>query len=179
MILSFMQKLPWGAPSHFEEMIKREMKIHTIRMGNRWKPGHKIHFYSGNPRNGGTRIKVPHKAASYWHYHESLTDRHIEEMKMSCQGLDQRVAVPAVAATEDIVLRLNRSSTLEVEIAGTPITGRDMLALASCDGLELEDFKRYFAWRLNSGDEVRGQIIHWKEGSLHVPDKAQVYQPKK
>jgi hypothetical protein len=37
----------------FEQLIKDEIKIHTIRKdaGNRWKVGMKIHFWMGNPRN--------------------------------------------------------------------------------------------------------------------------------
>lgn len=47
MILSFKTKFPWGAPTNFEQKILDGTKIHTIREGGRWKPGHKIHMANG------------------------------------------------------------------------------------------------------------------------------------
>jgi len=46
MLLTFSRK-------EFETLIKQGVKIHTIRQDkhNRWKPGRKIHFWLGNPRN--------------------------------------------------------------------------------------------------------------------------------
>lgn len=35
---------------------REEYKLNTIRKGHRWKKGDKIHYYLGNPRNGGFRF---------------------------------------------------------------------------------------------------------------------------
>ncbi len=45
--------LTFSKTKNFETLIKQGIKIHTIRedINNRWKPGMKIHFWSGNPRN--------------------------------------------------------------------------------------------------------------------------------
>lgn len=50
MILSFQKQ--------FVPLIQDGTKIHTLRrdVHKRWKPGMKIHFYEGNPRNGGKQF---------------------------------------------------------------------------------------------------------------------------
>jgi len=58
MILGFKTIFPWGQVNFFEEKIKASLiikfdgiiiipKIHTIRKGNRWRAGVKIHFATG------------------------------------------------------------------------------------------------------------------------------------
>lgn len=51
MLLGFKTKFPWGAPTHFVEKITKQPgfwpKIHTLREGERWKPGDLIHFAIG------------------------------------------------------------------------------------------------------------------------------------
>jgi len=59
MILGFKRKFPWGEPTLFKEKINycldkvntldRAMfpKVHSIRKGNRWKPGMLIHLAYG------------------------------------------------------------------------------------------------------------------------------------
>lgn len=47
MILGFKTIFPWGKPTNFPDKIKARLKKTTIRKGNRWKPGMKIHFATG------------------------------------------------------------------------------------------------------------------------------------
>jgi len=56
MVLGFKQKFPWGEPTYFREKILAGVgygpivslpKIHTIRAGNRWRAGDKIHMAYG------------------------------------------------------------------------------------------------------------------------------------
>lgn len=63
MILPFMKKFPWGEGTFFKEKIlacepehhrimfgsngEEAMKLHTIRNGQRWKPGNRIHMAYG------------------------------------------------------------------------------------------------------------------------------------
>ena len=47
MILGFKTKFPWGEPTNFPEKILTSKKLTTIRKGDRWKPGMKIHFATG------------------------------------------------------------------------------------------------------------------------------------
>jgi ASC-1-like (ASCH) protein len=50
--------LTFSKDSYVED-IKSGVKIHTIRLDkpNRWKPGMKIHFWRGNPRNVNAKRK--------------------------------------------------------------------------------------------------------------------------
>lgn len=48
MILSF--------KSRFVPFINYYTKMNTIRKSGRWKKGNLIHFYEGNPRNGGIQF---------------------------------------------------------------------------------------------------------------------------
>jgi hypothetical protein len=43
----------------FEDLIKRKIKLHTIRADkhSRWKVGMMIHFWVGNPRNTRSKLK--------------------------------------------------------------------------------------------------------------------------
>jgi len=47
MILGFMKNFKSGKPTNFPEKIKAKIKKTTIRKGNRWKVGDKIHFATG------------------------------------------------------------------------------------------------------------------------------------
>jgi len=47
MLLGFKTKFPNTTPTNFKEKILDGTKIHTIRAGNRWKPGMKIHYAIG------------------------------------------------------------------------------------------------------------------------------------
>ena len=181
MILSFMQKLPWGAPSHFEAKIKSGVKKHTIRTGKRWKPGHKIHFYSGSPRNGGTRMEVPHRVSSYWHYDKAVTASELESIEELGWGIPHSIAVPIVAAVEDVVLRFNPNFDIRVEIGGREILSYyEMVRLSFNDGLQLLDFNRYFCKQLEAteGGKIEAQLIHWTSNNLYEPSKAHVYRPE-
>lgn len=84
MLLTYSQIFPWGAPTNFESKISGGWEIpatkkHTMRLGDRFKPGGKIHFWMGNPRNKhqhpwihGFNLNDP-RHAHYWWKHDTIT----------------------------------------------------------------------------------------------------------
>lgn len=73
MLLPFSEKFKWnGQPTHFERKIadKNPSKFHTFREGERFKPGHLLHFWINNPRvkkyKPAWSFDIQYSNAAYW-----------------------------------------------------------------------------------------------------------------
>lgn len=119
---------------HFPDMIP---KIHTFRIGHRWRPGMQIHMVTGN------------------------RTLHRYQFNLEIPELGKCVSV------QDAIIRNCDGDGLSIELMGdenTPsrfLAEADILLFAANDGFnsifELED------WFFSDGnlDIIEGQIIHW------------------
>ena len=175
--------------TEFERRIKRGEKIHTIRKGNRWKPGMKIHFYIGTPRNPSSdpqRFFVNLDVADFW-VHQWGKEKPVVQTKdfLIMRGLNLfdppniEYYLPAVANVEKIIIRNLRGEWPTVQVGRKILTAAEIVTLSQNDGFELvEDFFDWFRkpvrviayWSDVKGkhvyknevpDEFEGQIVHW------------------
>lgn len=101
----------------FKDQIKAGQKIHTIRVdkSKRWKPGMKIHFWSGNPRNV--------KANPYPFGEDKCVS--VQEIKIVRSPYIDRTAV-------------------QVWVDNKQLSEEEKIQLAQNDGLTLEQFRLWF-----------------------------------
>ena len=189
--------------TEFERRIKRGDKIHTIRKGDRWNPGMKIHFYIGTPRNPSSdpqRFFVNLGVAEFWASPYS-TGKKGFRINSKRDLFDKRLSLfdppntdyylPVCAATEKIIMRNLRGEWPTVQVGRKMLTASEIVTLSQNDGFELvEDFFDWFRkpvrviayWSDVKGkhvyknevpDEFEGQIVHWTT-HLYNPETANV-----
>lgn len=185
--------------TEFEYRIKRREKIHTIRKGNRWKPGMKIHFWMGTPRNPGSdpqRFFVDLYVCEFW-VHQWGKEKSIVQTKdfLNNRGLDlfdppnTEYYLPAVANVEKIIIRNLRGEWPTVQVGRKMLTAAEIALLSQNDGFDLvEDFFDWFrkpvrviaywnevkqkhVYKNEVPDEFEGQIVHWTS-CLYDPETA-------
>jgi hypothetical protein len=129
MILSFKPK--------FIPLIQQGKKIHTIREGNRWHEGMKIHFWKGSPRN------------------------------QSAQPFQFGTGIALTIEDISIVNLRDETETLIVQVGGSQLTQKEVEMLAINDGLTVEEFRNWFVPTPHplSKKDFSGQIIHWTDSS--------------
>ncbi len=182
--------------TEFPLKIRNQQKIHTFRFGDRWKPGHKIHFWDESPRNKKhfdpppRQFTIPIESAHQW------------------SDEDKKGKIyPLCYATEtwDMIFHTTQPLMEQISflsIGGYPITPIwHLTAVANNDGLTLSQFRAYFfhaimenaiegmklegKWvnRKKWHDQPElpntitgtGQIIHWTD-KIYYKDQAQILQ---
>lgn len=177
--------------TQFQHKVQNGHKIHTFRTDKRWKPGMKIHPYSGNPRNGGAEFNIQIQHAANW-YLPSRRKNYPREQLGRLKHVwpinyipKHQEAVPIVDGLESFEMAIHEfgaNGTMvqlwidEVkmfEVTYRPIEseirfkdGRDferLTEIANNDGLSGMDFLRWFIQlSRKSGEKViTGPIIHW------------------
>lgn len=147
MILGFKTHFPWGKPTYFKEKILlplREIpeefnghnpKIHTIRHGNRFKPGDVLHMATG------------------------VRTKKYDQFNKGIPGLEKVVSVQEIRIFSDIKevwVEVNVTDQNVFYASHRKITDVEIDELAANDGFDsTEDFWRWFT------TDLSGQLIHW------------------
>lgn len=166
MILPFARQTPWKEETEFEYRIQTGIKIHTFRLGDRWKPGMFIDFWSENPR---TANKNPYPFS-------------IAEGKAAALGTTYRdgkpIRLPMVYATETFYFEFPDEDKFILKI-GSLFIDNDLLydLVALQDGFsEPLDFQRWF--RLTAKKKktkvLTGQVIHWTRHGIYDFENASI-----
>jgi len=201
MILTFKRYLPVTVPpfenkelTQFRINIMAGIKDHTFRLGDRWQPGHFIHFWEENPRtpqNTPAPFNIRPQLATHW-------------------GDQNGHAYPLCAATEIWKMSFDTEIPLEEQDQFLAIgnhetshTADELLIskVAYRDGLSVKQFKYWFFHLIKNltiegmrlqGKWVNrkplleqpewpctisawGQIIHWTD-NVYFNDTAKIYQ---
>lgn len=175
--------------TEFERKIKRGEKIHTIRKGNRWKPGTKIHFWMGTPRNPSSdpqKFFVNLDVSEFW-IHQWGKEKPVIQTKefLRMRGLNlfdppnTEYYLPAVANVEKIIIRNLHGEWPTVQVGRKMLTASEIVTLSQNDGFDLvEDFFDWFRkpvrvidsfneitgkyrYKNEVPNELEGQIVHW------------------
>jgi len=131
--------------TEFRTLIKKEVKVHTIRddKNNRWKLGTKIHFWLGNPRNTRGKIKP-------YQFGVGEVSR-VETIRMDF-AMPEEWQPDVVFIGEDIRLK----------------TEEELNSLAINDGFE--NWLQMKQWFFNPDGQYFGKIIFWKNFELVAND---------
>lgn len=165
MILGFKQKFPWGTQTYFREKIlssagyvKFDMerffaqkmqptlfkpKTHTIRAGNRWKPGMKLHMAYG------VRTK------NYQQFNKGIPELEVVKgvQRIEIKWYTFHMKGLPIMGTKDSSTRVPKVIIDSTEYSGACSQVRQ---LATNDGFDsLEDFYRWF------NKDFEGQIVHF------------------
>jgi hypothetical protein len=139
MVLGFKTKFPNGKPTEFVEQILLGAKIHTMRLGSRWREGMRIQMATG------VRTK------RYQQFNKNLPElwfcKATQDFKFTSEG----GIIELWIETTDGWRRMVCGSTLA-----------SLVALQ--DGLSNAD--ALFEWftpalKASASGEIHGQIIHW------------------
>jgi len=143
MLLTFKRHYPITLPpykpmraTNFRLKIEQGIKIHSFRLGRRWKPGNYIHFWEESPRNNGMNpceFSIIKKYAAHW-------------------GKDKKGrSVPLCAGVEWWEMKFNLKEPFEsddflnIKIGDTSIrTKGELMNIAMADGLSHTMFKYWF-----------------------------------
>ena len=152
MILTFSQQT-------FATAIIAGYKLYTLRRDapQRWRPGMRIHFWCGNPRNRGS---FPFSGQVV----EAIRDGRIPG---GVVVLSERPSLPVCTGVQEIEIRRmprlpGRGMSdpgLRVSVDGRRLTGRQINELAQRDGLSTPAFRQWFV--PDYEHPFRGRIIHW------------------
>lgn len=170
MILSFSKHFPWRdkkrqlIPTNFKLKLWQKNKIHTFRLGKRWKAGQKIHAYENNPRNGGQKF--------------GITERHGEDKCYKVEnwtmGIHRQAAgVMIVLHIEEVFMfnvTLQHDLSLKYYGHNSEI---NLEIIAKNDGLTPVEFMRWFEWSSREkGGRVtlEGQVVHLIPNFAYVAD---------
>jgi len=180
-----------GNATHFKQMIAQptelDSKNHSIRAlthgtKRRWRPGMKIHFWMGNPRNKKGRPWIHDFTPDYKAFHGEdpivqatedvaiYTSRHNEKTCRAVVYIGKRIEVTA--------FRDFNQEGPDLATGNIPMISR----LAKNDGFKtVDDFLSYFHYRNHKGLTTlfKGQIIHWTKGLLYDKRKAQTIEDPK
>jgi hypothetical protein len=121
----------------FKEQVLTGAKTHTIREGNRWKPGHKIHMATG------------------------VRTKKYCQFNLGREDLDTCKSTQSITITwDDHLNELQRdATTIKVSVDGKQLNPKEVLTLAINDGFNsTADFVIWF-----KGGLQNGQIVHWTE----------------
>lgn len=136
MLLGFKTIFPNGEPTNFKEKILSGEKIHTIRLGNRWEPGMKIHF--------ATDIRT--KQCDIFKVGECVSVQKIEILHFY----------------PNIQILIDGNSVYQHYICGS--IGFDFFkTLCKNDGLTTSQFDEWFGLYQDSARNFEGQIVHWTD----------------
>jgi hypothetical protein len=105
MNLTFKTEFPWGKPTNFRQQIQEDKKVHTFRLGDRWKPGDRIHFWEGNPRHYTNALRFNpnfNGKTKFWEEYpnEWPADKQETDTKQSKYYPTQIEALPVVSSIE-------------------------------------------------------------------------------
>lgn len=167
MILSFSDRFPWGGPTNFQDKIDRGYKVHTFRIGDRWRPDMPIHFWMGNPRNPKRAFPFFPTAAYIWEpYKEGdklpvviateQWEMEFTDLPQSCMEFEFRLSV----GRWDVNAIFGIGPNGKYKIIDRDIGLREV---ASNDGLKEDEFLRWFhlAAMKHKTNQLTGQVIHW------------------
>jgi hypothetical protein len=128
MILSFSE-------DRFKERILSNDKKHTIRTdrSERWKKGHKIHFWRGNPRNTKATPK-PHE------FH-----------LLHCTGV-QKI---------EMIFGEGEEFKVDVSVDNRLLTPSEVAVLAINDGFDTTAEMLLWFQDNIEGNSFKGRLIHW------------------
>jgi hypothetical protein len=191
MILSFSSKWPGGHPTNFFKMIRAGQKPQTIRKGERFKAGDKVHHWMGSPRQkgrGSYAFSLPFIKADFWYCdHDTIAEGVYSPDEMNalfpeCDTVPHFVAVPLVYAVEHISIYHPRTGDKHVKIGSQELDEKELKRLIVTDGFAwgeaftgvnaVDLFWSYFTPERAS--YFKGQIIHWQEGNLYNADEADI-----
>lgn len=166
MICGFKQKFPWGEPTNFREKILMSVidapaiiiddvvlsgkipglghlhaKLHTIRAGNRWKAGDRIHMAYG------VRTK------NYQCFNEGIPE--LETVK-SVQSIEIIHYTVHMKPLEIMGFKGGSSRFIVMKIDGKYYGGYRQVAIN--DGFE--DVDQFYKWFKK---DFSGQILHWTD----------------
>ena len=131
MLLGFKTKFSNGEPTNFKEKILSGEKIHTIRKGERWKPGMKIHFATG----------VRTKQCNIFKVGECIS---VQKIKI------KHVVDPYAHQCK------NETIYVTIDDSYRPLCHDDFYALCKNDGFtKYADFVNWFK------EDFEGQIVHF------------------
>ena len=196
MLLPFKRTLSTGEGSDFVAKIRNQEKIHTFRLGSRWRPGLDIHFWDESPRNvhanpAAREFSIPNTSAEHW------------EKNHKDQWLPKCVCVENFDMTFYTDQLLQEQINF-LSIGGRPVTNVwNITEIAKNDGLTLKQFRHWFytaaldvtkegmklqgMWKkgvkimdqpqLPQLIQVSGQIIHWTD-KVYYPEMAQRIEDK-
>jgi len=181
-----MRTLPHGVETDFKNKIQIGTKIHSFRLGSRWQPGTKIHFYDTSPRAGGERFNINPvgypRVIRYYVYDNTLES--YENFTLYGNAVmsgeeAHSVAVPIVMAVEEFCIAFHVNQWYEDSLDFLSIGGRliydldELYDVCNSDGLSIKDFRQYFydVWRQEGQKPLKGQIIHWTD-KLYTPGEA-------
>ena len=169
MILSFARKTPWGELTDFRRKVAELEKIHTFRMGNRWRPGMKIHFWDSSPRSKGSAKLAPEE----FFLEESGVSicKEVRYSRPDEYGV-KRVLVKSV---QDFEMQFNFDVEAEhwqmfLRIDGKLIGEPDyekglseVREVCENDGLSIDWFVRWFVHSAIKKETsiLTGQVVHW------------------
>lgn len=124
-------------------------KRHTIRNGNRWKAGDKIHFAIG--------VRTKH----YLGFHEGVCKavQTIEIYDYNEISLDEARADNMVFLCEKTILGDVYYSAMQVKVDGRRLSLVEIKSLAVNDGFACAE--QFFGWFGNK--DFTGQLIHWTD----------------
>ena len=189
MLLSFKRNYPWGGETNFVQKIIQGEKIHTFRIGDRWRPGMFIDFWDESPRNKWADPKpewfgVGEPAgAKKWSFHPEKGMMlpmavSIETWEMRFSRLHEfwwfTLVIGGVFKWEAIVYQNVPTGGPEefMDIAFDKTNYESISdpcekleTIAKNDGLELLQFVKWFdhSSREKMLDVIKGQIIHWTD----------------
>ena len=173
MILTFSKNMPWRTspggqliPTNFKIKTQKKEKIHTFRLGFRWKAGDVIHPYENNPRNGGKKFDMVKPYG-----HDKVDGTEIWRMTIDETGTGWTYVRIYINSAMSVFVKYNPfDHSLDF-----PYTGDDerLESIASKDGLKPSEFVRWFVHsaRKAKKKELEGQIVHWTP-FRHVADVA-------
>lgn len=185
-------------PTNFKQKIQAFEKIHTFRLGHRFKPGDLLHFWDGAPRNRflvpkAERFNIPITTNGLW----LLAPMHKPIFLTQGSNLIEchDVALPCVYATENFKMFFEDAPGFEGIkdnfLVHFTIEGHQLgeLTIANhshklCeritknDGFDsIADFFDFFntVRKQKKTNILEGQIIHWTK--FRYTDKANTYKP--
>ena len=199
---------PWDEPTRFVGKIEGAwgiggIKCHTFRVGQRWSPGDKIHFWSNSPRNPRSHpyafnLADP-RSAVYWHdvrFGQPL-DRTMMPRIMKHWPVKHEEYVPLVWAVEEFKIAIAHGTRNRMEFRLQ--IGENLLIDMLLDPLKEyhnSDFSEAFKWvtyregfdtaydfirwfwnykEMGKDLLLEGQVIHWQDTCLYDRNTAKIF----
>lgn len=144
MLLGFKTKFSNGEPTNFKEKILSGEKRHTIRLGDRWKPGMNIHFATG----------VRTRQCDIFKIYPCVSVQRIEMWSLGKGLSDHRKLVITIDG-------IDMYEELRLNVYGKPF----FYKFISNDGFGDNAFQFYEWFRLHGTENIHftGQLIHWTD----------------
>lgn len=171
MLLTF-KRMIGRNQTNFKRKIQDGQKIHTIRK-KAWKPGTKIHFWEGNPRN--THLNP----SPFFINPGSEIGRKIPLWTLEEQDGDFYKSIPQMCAVEKIEFDLTNSL---IKVGNRYLTGAEIMVLSHNDGFDsVCEFSNYFEQlaKKEESQKLTLYINHWTLQSLYDAETAQISEQAK